>query len=113
MNIAIPKEIEAEERRVSATPETVKKMVSLGLSVAVETGAGDASSIPDSLYTEAGASIALDPKELFRKADIVFKVRKPILNQKIGCHETDLLKEGALLIAFLQPTQNQELLTDI
>ncbi len=58
MRLAIPRERFASETRVAATPETVKKLAALGLSVAVETGAGLASAISDTQYAEAGAEIA-------------------------------------------------------
>ena len=57
MKIAVLKESEAGERRVAATPETVKKYVGLGASVAVETGAGDGASIADHDYVSAGAIV--------------------------------------------------------
>ncbi|MFX8782048.1 NAD(P)(+) transhydrogenase (Re/Si-specific) subunit alpha, partial [Acinetobacter baumannii] len=60
MKIAIPKERRDGERRVAATPETVKKLVGLGQTVVVETGAGLGASIPDSHFVEAGAQIAPD-----------------------------------------------------
>ena len=58
MKIAVLKETRAGERRVAATPETVKKYIALGFSVAVEAGAGDNSSIPDAAFKAAGAAIA-------------------------------------------------------
>ena len=55
MKVGIPKEIYPHERRVAATPDTVEKMVKLGLEVVVEAGAGDASTFADAAYVEAGA----------------------------------------------------------
>ena len=60
MRLAVLKERRAGETRVAATPETVKKLTSLGLEVAVEAGAGLASGIPDADYAAAGAEIAPD-----------------------------------------------------
>ena len=57
MKIAIPKERRAGERRVAAAPETVGKLIALGFSVTVETGAGEAAAFPDNAYKDAGANI--------------------------------------------------------
>ena len=62
MKVGIPKEIYPHELRVAATPDTVEKMVKLGLEVAVETGAGDAASFSDAAYAEAGAQIMDGPR---------------------------------------------------
>ena len=110
MKVAIPKEIQENERRVAATPETVKKMVAAGLSVQVEMGAGEACSIADNIYQAAGATIASDAKSLLSDADIVLKIQKPLENKALGANELDLLKPGAILIAFLQPTLNPDLI---
>ena len=60
MQIAIPKERREAERRVAATPESVKKLIGLGATVRVEAGAGARSAYPDALYEAAGATIAPD-----------------------------------------------------
>jgi NAD(P) transhydrogenase subunit alpha len=60
MRVAVLRERRAAETRVAATPETVKKLQALGCTVAVETGAGLASGIPDALFKDAGAEIAAD-----------------------------------------------------
>lgn len=77
MRLAVLKERAAAETRVAATPETVKKLVALGLTVAVEAGAGVASSISDSDYQAAGAEIAPDAAAALAGAGIVFAVRLP------------------------------------
>ena len=64
MKVAIPKERRTGERRVAASPETVKKLKALGLEVAVEHGAGEGASFPDAHYAEAGAAIVADAKAL-------------------------------------------------
>lgn len=75
MIIGIPKETRSDESRVAAVPESVKKLIAMGFSVAVEKGAGDAALIPDSAFETAGASIVSTAKAL--GADLVFKVRPP------------------------------------
>ncbi|MCB9558081.1 MAG: Re/Si-specific NAD(P)(+) transhydrogenase subunit alpha [Deltaproteobacteria bacterium] len=110
MRIAIPKEIYPEEARVAGTPDTVKKLIGMGFSVAVEAGAGESASFFDTAYREAGADLVSDTATLWAEADIVLKVRPPIQHPKLGKHETELLKEGAILYAFIYPAQNEELL---
>ena len=94
MKIAICAEAEASEPRVSATPETVKKMKALGAEVLVEPGAGVKSGILDADYEAAGAVISRDA---VRDADIVLKVRRP--NEM----ELTAYKKGALVIAIMDP----------
>jgi NAD(P) transhydrogenase subunit alpha len=103
MKIAIPKEILSGERRVAATPETVDKMVKAGLDVWVESEAGQGSFISNADYEKAGAKIATSSTSLLADADIVLKVQRPVLNEKVGEHEAHMMKEGAVLICLLQP----------
>ncbi len=77
MRLAVLKERRAGESRVAATPETVKKLMAMGLGVAVEAGAGLASGIPDAEYAAAGAEIAADAAAALQGAKIVFAVRAP------------------------------------
>lgn len=111
MKIAITKERRAHERRVAATPDTVKKLIALGFTVAIEKDAGVASRIPDSDYQTAGASIESDPSALLRDADIVLKVQRPLLAGEGELNELALFKRGALLIAMLSPYTNPDALT--
>jgi H+-translocating NAD(P) transhydrogenase subunit alpha len=77
MRLAVLKERHAEESRVAATPDTVKKLIGLGLSVSVESGAGLAASVADDEYAAAGAEIAPDAATALRGAGILFAVRAP------------------------------------
>ena len=74
MKIAIVKETEDLEKRVSASPETVKKFISLGFSVDIEKDAGVSSFFSNESYKNAGANIVTDTKTLISSADIVLKV---------------------------------------
>jgi len=103
MIIGIPKEIMKGERRVAATPETVKKLVSDGALVFIEKGAGDGSFFHDEEYVAAGATIKDDPKEVFSSSDVIFKVKEPQYNEKLGIHEVDLMHKGQYLITFIHP----------
>ncbi|MCR4282095.1 MAG: NAD(P)(+) transhydrogenase (Re/Si-specific) subunit alpha, partial [Bauldia sp.] len=99
MKIAVP--AEADDTRVAATAETVKKFVGLGGEVVVQTGAGLASRITDADYAQAGATIAADPAATVRDADIVLKVRRP------GEAELRAYKPGALVVATMDPYGNE------
>jgi H+-translocating NAD(P) transhydrogenase subunit alpha len=97
MKIAIPAETEAGEPRVAATPETVKKLRGLGAEVAVQSGAGVASGIPDSEYEAAGARIGRDAGDALWEADLVLKVRRP------EAHELGPYPPNAAVIAIMDP----------
>jgi H+-translocating NAD(P) transhydrogenase subunit alpha len=106
MKIAIPRERRKDEARVAASPDTAKRMVAMGLEVAVETGAGAGSAFPDSAYQTVGASIAPDQAAAFAGADIVLKVQRPLLEG--GVDELAGMKQGAVLIGMLQPLQHPQ-----
>src|SRR5436190_6348338 len=96
LKIAVLKESEAGERRVAATPETVKKFIVLGASLSVETGAGEGASIADADYEAAGASVA--PRAATVKdADIILCVQGPDADALKGA------RPGALLVGGLNP----------
>ncbi len=105
MKIAVPREIRAGESRVALDPDACKKLVQLGIEVAVEAGAGSAANFPDRAYQEAGALIAADAPSLFASAGLVLKVNAPQARPD-GTHEADLIPSGALLLASLFPTRN-------
>jgi len=104
MKIAVLKERRADERRVAATPETVKKFVDLGVDVVVEAGAGGTAHIADSEFQEAGAAIAADAAAALTGADVVLKVRRPIIDEEDeGPNELALMAKGQALVAMLNP----------
>ncbi|MBI3804322.1 MAG: Re/Si-specific NAD(P)(+) transhydrogenase subunit alpha [Nitrospirae bacterium] len=109
MKIAIPKEILPGERRVAATPETVDKMVKGGLEVWVESDAGQAAFFSNGDYEKVGAKIAPDAASVYSDADIVIKIQRPLQNEKVGKDEVELMKEGAILVALLQPMSYPEI----
>ncbi|WP_368415778.1 Re/Si-specific NAD(P)(+) transhydrogenase subunit alpha [Falsiroseomonas sp.] len=102
MRVAVLRERRAAETRVAATPETVKKLQALGCTVAVESGAGLASGIPDALFQDAGAEIAADAAAALAGANIVLKVRAPLGAGEGAVDELALIPRGALLIGTLQ-----------
>lgn len=103
MKIAVMKERREHERRVAATPETVKKFIAQGFRVVVEEGAGIASRINDADYLAAGAIIEKDLTALLNDADIVLKVQRPLLANEGAVDELAFFKRGAILLAILSP----------
>ena len=104
MVLAVPKESGQGERRVAATPETVAKLVGMGFDVRIESRAGLAASFADEAYAKAGATIVPDTAALWSSADLLLKVQPP------APAEADLLKPGAMLISFLWPVKNKDLI---
>ncbi|MFV0367959.1 MAG: Re/Si-specific NAD(P)(+) transhydrogenase subunit alpha [Hyphomicrobiaceae bacterium] len=96
LTIAVTAE-NADEPRVAVSPETVKKYTALGATVKVESGAGAKSRFTDDMYKAQGAEIAGSAGEALNGADILIKVRRP------SPEEVSQLKDGALVIANLQP----------
>ncbi|HYU82652.1 MAG TPA: Re/Si-specific NAD(P)(+) transhydrogenase subunit alpha [Candidatus Polarisedimenticolia bacterium] len=102
MRIGVVRETTPGERRVALVPETVGRLAKSGNEVVVERGAGEASSFPDRMYTDAGATIG-DAWD----AELVVKVAKPT------DEEVARLRQGAVLIAFLQPLTNHDLVREL
>lgn len=103
LTIAITKETADGEKRVAATPETVKKLIALGADVSIESGAGDAASFTDAAYQAAGATIG--PRaDILKNADVVLRV------QVSTPADLDGLKKGALLAGLFSPYQNADLI---
>ena len=103
MIIGVPKEIMPGERRVSATPETVKAMRDMGLTVLVQKDAGEGAYFHDPEYIAAGAEIVENPAEIFERADMILKVKEPQFNNDLNKHEADMMHEGQYLITFIHP----------
>jgi NAD(P) transhydrogenase subunit alpha len=97
MQIAVPSETHAQEKRVALIPEAVKKLVQTGFAVNVESGLGIRSGFSDADYEAAGATLVNDRAQLFGSGDIVLRVRKPQMD------EVTLLKKGSLHISYLDP----------
>ncbi len=100
MRIAIPRERRPQERRVAASPDTVKRLVGMGHELIVESGAGSGAAFPDQAYSAAGARIAADERDALSSADIILKVQRP------EAAEIGIMKRGAVLVGMLAPLQN-------
>ena len=103
LKIAIAKETANLEKRVAATPETVKKLIALGCKIGIETGAGLASSYTDDAYKKAGATIEKDATSAYKSAKIILKVQTT--------SDSDLkdMEKGALLVSLMNPYMNSDL----
>ncbi|HEV2365110.1 MAG TPA: Re/Si-specific NAD(P)(+) transhydrogenase subunit alpha [Caulobacteraceae bacterium] len=104
--LAVTRERRAGETRVAATPESARKLAGLGLTVRIESGAGEAAAFPDADYAAAGASVG-DLSSTLSDADLIFKVRAPELE------EIALMKSGAWLAALLDPSREGERIAEM
>ena len=103
MNIAVPRETVTGERRVALTPDAAAALVKSGLTVLIETAAGEGAFHSDTAFEKAGARIVPDAGTLYAQADVVLKVQRPDLE------EVDRLREGTVLVSFLQALTNSDL----
>jgi len=106
MKVAIVKERRPHERRVAATPDSVKHMVGMGLQPVVEAGAGAEAFFTDDAYSAAGATVVPDAAAALADADLVLKVQRPLIGGSDGLDELKLIKHGAALIGQLAPLQH-------
>ena len=99
VTIAILKETKTGETRVSAIPETIKKLTALGCALTVAKGAGESAAYPDADYKSAGATIAKNNEDAVKSADVVFCINAP--NDK----DVAAMKKGAIVMGALAPFQ--------
>ncbi len=111
MQIGVPREVFAGETRVAATPKTVEQLIKLGFTVAVESNAGILASFDNSAFEQAGA-IVVSTDDVW-KSELILKVNAPQVNEATGVDEFDLIQDGASLISFIWPAQNEELLAKL
>jgi NAD(P) transhydrogenase subunit alpha len=105
--IGVPREIFPGEKRVATVPDVVQKLIKLGFSVSVESGAGEQANFSDDDYRAAGAQVIAGAANLWAASDIVFKMRGPT------AEEVGLMREGSTLISFIWPAQNPELMQQL
>ncbi|MBV8119570.1 MAG: Re/Si-specific NAD(P)(+) transhydrogenase subunit alpha [Alphaproteobacteria bacterium] len=106
MKLAVVKERRAHERRVAASPDSVKRMAAMGLEIVVESGAGEAAGFTDAAFAAAGAKVVPDAASALGDADIVLKVQRPMTGDEGERDELKSLKQDAVLIGLLQPLEN-------
>ncbi len=104
MKVGIPSEISPSELRVAATPKTVKRLQKQGFEVYIQRNAGVKANYSDKEFEEAGAKMVNTAAEIYGNSDIVLKVKEPTPD------EVKLMREGLVLLSYLWPAQNQELL---
>ena len=102
MKLVVGRETAQHERRVAVVPDTVAKLAAAGLSVVVERGAGDAAGYPDDGYVTAGAELA--DRNALATADVVLAV------QPLPIADARTLRAGTLVLSFLQPAAEPDLL---
>jgi len=105
--IGVPRETFPGEKRVATVPDVVEKLIKLGFTVAVESGAGDAANFSDDAYRAAGAEVVAGAAQLWSTSDIVLKVRPPSED------EVGLMRGGGTLIDFIWPAQNPQLMEQL
>ncbi|HET6581387.1 MAG TPA: Re/Si-specific NAD(P)(+) transhydrogenase subunit alpha [Methanoregula sp.] len=103
--VAVPKEQVPDEMRVATVPEVVKKLTQSGYEVRIEHDAGTGAYYPDDLFTAAGAKIVSNRTDLFTGARIVLHVQPPTVA------EIDQLAEGTIVIGFMNPARNLDVVT--
>lgn len=104
MKVGIPKEIEPKEFRVAATPKTVNRLIKQGFDVFIQKDAGLKANFSNEDFKAAGATIVSSEKEIYKDSDVVLKVLAP------KAEEIELMKEGLVLLSYLWPAQNPDLL---
>src|SRR5690349_4867722 len=105
MHIGVPKETSPGERRVALVPESCKKLIQAGYTVAVEAGAGEQAGFSDAQYREVGSALEADPAALLGAADIVLKVTPPAARNGSG-DEIEWMRQGAVYVGSLMPLRN-------
>src|SRR5688572_26010881 len=108
MKIGVPKEHRPAELRVAASPDTVKRLTARGVEVLVEAGAGAGARYADQDFVDAGAKLADDSAALYRDADVILKVRRPLAAGEGDLDEMALLHSGQVLIGMLNPYQHPD-----
>lgn len=99
--LAVPKEIKPDERRIALEPGVARRLLEMGVDVRMQKGAGLLAHFPDTAFE--GVTIIDTPEELYRDADLIFKVQPPTLE------ELDMIKDGATIVGFMEPHKNKEI----
>jgi NAD(P) transhydrogenase subunit alpha len=107
MKIGAPKETFDGEKRVAMTPQSAAALKKLGYDCLIEAGAGTGARFSDAAYAEAGVEVVGTAAEVWEKADIVAKVRAP------SPEEIALTRSGQIVVSFVYPAQNPELLESL
>lgn len=104
MNVGIPLEVKDDELRVAATPKTVERLIKQGFTVLIQSGAGKKAHYSDHNFTAAGAKIVPTADDLYPQCSLILKVQPPTPS------EIEKIKADSLVLSYLWPAQNGELL---
>jgi NAD(P) transhydrogenase subunit alpha len=107
VTVGTPRETAPGERRVGLAPDAATRLAASGLSFVVEAGAGLHAGYTDAAYADAGFEVVADARAVYERADVVCKVQKP------SPDEVGLLRQGQVLVAFLQPLVQPELVQEL
>ena len=107
MIIGVVKEIHFGERRVAMAPSVVKQFIKSGHSVLVEHGAGVIANFTNEQYIDSGAEIIKNAENVWRRAEVILKIRPPEENIETGKHEVDFLRKDSCLICMLEPWKSR------
>jgi H+-translocating NAD(P) transhydrogenase subunit alpha len=105
MKIAVLKETRPGENRVALAPESCKKLIQAGYTIAIEKGAGQSAFYPDDTYREVGCAIEPDPATMLENSDIILKVNPPSIDAAIR-NEVEWMKPKSIMLASLMPLRN-------
>ena len=103
MIIGVPKEIKLQEHRIGLTPESVETLTNKGHKVLVESNGGFEAGFTNENYEKAGAKIIDDPEEIFKKAEIIVKVKEPQMN------EVKMIRQDQIIYTYLHLAATKEL----
>ena len=103
MIIGVPKEIKLQEHRIGLTPESVKVLVKRNHEVLIESNGGLGAGFTNEDYLKVGAKIINTPKEIFKKAELIVKVKEPQMN------EVNMIREGQIIYTYLHLAAAKEL----
>jgi NAD(P) transhydrogenase subunit alpha len=101
--VFVPREIRERETRVAANPDSVARLIKLGMTVRVESGAGSGSQISDQAFEKAGAEIVGDAASGYGAADLVFKLHPPTTE------EISAMREGTTLVSFINALTDKDI----
>ena len=110
-SVGVPRETYPDERRVACTPSVAGSLISSGLALRIEAGAGDPAGFPDAAYREKGADV-VDRAGAFA-ADLVMQVRTPGANPEAGRADVDHLRRGVVLVGFSNALAGEPILNDV
>ena len=103
MIVGVPKEIKLQEHRIGLTPDSVKVLVDRNHEVLVENNGGLEAGFTNTHYLEAGAKIIDSPDKIFKRAELIVKVKEPQLN------EVNMIREGQIIYTYLHLAAAKEL----